>query len=234
MPEPDRLEVATALRAALDRFVTLVRGLDPGDRHRPVPALPGWDVGDAVAHVLTVLRRGTGDMRRSATAAETAALNQTCLDEVAERDLAALADLVATEGAAAFANLDLLPVDLAFPFHGGTMSTVVPVSCVVVGELLVHGRDIATACDRDWPLADGEAALVLAGMAALMPAWRRADAEPGSVALRLDGLDLVIGDGPSTHVVEGRPADVLLAFPYGRVDVDDPGLLALAAAHQPV
>ena len=60
-----------ALHAASGRFIGLVESLDLADASRPVPGLD-WNVGETVAHVLTVVRRGFADRRRSATAAETA------------------------------------------------------------------------------------------------------------------------------------------------------------------
>ena len=79
-----------ALHDASARFCDLVGSLGPEDAARPVTGLD-WTVGDTVAHVLTVVRRGFADRRRSAAAAETAALNEVCLEETPERDPSVLA-----------------------------------------------------------------------------------------------------------------------------------------------
>jgi hypothetical protein len=86
------------------------------------------------AHVHTLHRRAISDPRRSATPAETAALNDTCLGEILDRDLMTLCDLLERDGAVALANLRRLPADLAFPFHAGTTTTVVPVAGVLLNE----------------------------------------------------------------------------------------------------
>ena len=164
-----RQEIEAALPRAHERFVELVRGVDAGAAVRTVPACPEWSVADLVAHVLTVYRRALGDRRRSATPAETATLNATVLAETPERDLTALAALLDADGPASFAVLRGFSSDLSFRFHGGVRSTVTPVSAVILGEVLIHGRDLAEAVDAAWVIPADEAALVLRGTAAPGP-----------------------------------------------------------------
>src|ERR1700759_3482177 len=83
----------TALHEASQRFIRLAESLSNEQAGLPVPCLE-WSVGDTIAHVLTVIRRGYADPRRSATEAETAALNQQCLDEITDRDPGQLAALL--------------------------------------------------------------------------------------------------------------------------------------------
>ncbi len=232
----ERDDVLAALDAALGRFVALLRDIPPTAAAAPVPSCPGWTVGDTAAHVLTVVRRVLTDRRRSATPADTAVLNATCLDEIAERDLARLADLVERDGkAAVHVGLAGVPVDLRFPFHAGATTTVGPAACILLADVLVHGHDIAAALGREWPMPETEAALVLHGGAALLAAWRRVDAPAESVEIVLAGGPVRVGEGPVTQRVTGLAAgDVLLAFPYRRTDTSDPGLLALQTAHHPV
>ncbi|SHM94266.1 maleylpyruvate isomerase N-terminal domain-containing protein [Cryptosporangium aurantiacum] len=158
-----RQEIEDALPRAHERFVALVRSVDPAAAVRTVPACPDWSVAELAAHVLTVYRRALGDRRRSATPEETATLNAQCLAEVPERDLAALADLLDADGPASFAVLRSFPGDLSFRFHGGTRTTVTPVSAVILGEVLIHGRDLAEATGDDWVIPADEASLVLRG-----------------------------------------------------------------------
>jgi hypothetical protein len=91
-----REDVMAALHDASDRFIELAAAITPAEAKRPVPWLD-WTVGETVAHVLTVIRRGYADPRRSASAAQTADLNQICVDETPERDPAALADLLRSD-----------------------------------------------------------------------------------------------------------------------------------------
>jgi uncharacterized protein (TIGR03083 family) len=233
----DRDDVLAALDAALGRFVALLRDTSPDAAPTPVPSCPGWTVGDTAAHVLTVVRRALTDRRRSATPADTAALNATCLDEIEERELIRLADLIERDGkAAVHVGLAGVPVDLRFPFHAGATTTVVPAACILLADVLVHGHDIAEALGREWPIPQSEAALALRGGAELLAAWRRADAPDHAVEIVLPGGDpVVIGTGPLAHRVTGLDAGaILLAFPYRRIATSDPGLLALQAAHHSV
>lgn len=163
MAAVERHEVEAALRAAHERFVEMVRGLPAHAASTPCPTVPGWDVADVVAHVLTVLRRALGDRRRSERPDETAALNQACLDELPERDLGALARLLEQDGPAALDAMGALAADRTFRFHGGLRTTIVPVSCVVLSEYLVHGFDIAHATQADWQIPEPQASLVLRG-----------------------------------------------------------------------
>ncbi len=233
----ERDDVLAALDAALGRFVALLRDTPPAAAGTPVPSCPGWTVGDTAAHVLTVVRRALTDRRRSATPADTAVLNATCLDETAERELARLADLVERDGkAAVHVGLAGVPVDVRFPFHAGATTTVAPAACILLADVLVHGHDIADALGREWPIPAAEAGLVLRGGAELLAAWRRADAPGEAVEIVLpDGDPVVIGTGSVAHRVTGIGAGaVLLAFPYRRTTTADPGLLALQATHHPV
>jgi uncharacterized protein (TIGR03083 family) len=208
----DRGELEDAVVAANARLVALVRSLTPEEASTPVAATPGWNAADVAAHVLTVHRRALGDRRRSATPEETRDLNQQCLDETPERDPAVLADLLERDGPACVDVLRSLPVDLSFRFHGGTRTTVVPVTGVILGECLLHARDIAVAVGKDWEVTDAEASLVLAAMAPMVDAW----VEP-------EGRWLL-----ERAAREERPAALLLAL-HGR-EPSSP-LLAELAGH---
>ena len=226
--DPTRDEVMDALRASSARFIALVDSLDAADAARPVPRLD-WNVAETVAHVLTVVRRGFADRRRSTSADATAELNQLVLDETPERDLGALAALLREDVHTA---LDLVfpkvPEDRVFAFHGGVETTMTPALRIVLGEYVIHGWDVAGATDRPWTITDAEARLLVPG--ALMSAWVRPDAPEAAYEVRLGGLPPIRFDvGPrSLHVREGTGGDVIamelvafvLAF-YGRVVPDD-------------
>ena len=165
-------------------------------RSRPTPALPvaglDWNVGETIAHVLTVVRRGFADRRRSSAAAETASLNEVCLEETPERDPRALAELLRADVHTA---LDVvfpkIPDDREFPFHGGVTTTMTPALHVVLGEFVIHGYDVAHATGHPWPITDHEAMLLVPGE--LLGAWLRPGAPDETYELRL-GDEPHLGD----------------------------------------
>ena len=240
-----RAEVMAALHDASARFIELAAAVTPSDAARPVPPLE-WTVGETIGHVLTVIRRGYRDPRRSATPEETAGLNQICLDELEERDPAALAELLRADVHTA---LDLvypkIADDRVFPFHGGVETTMTPALHVVLGEFLIHGYDVARALDQPWEISEADAHLMVPGE--LMGAWLRADAPDERYELRLgdhepigfaihDGT-LVVGDAAAlvagdVGVVAMPTLEMVLTF-YGRIPAEDPVLQRLLSRFVP-
>jgi uncharacterized protein (TIGR03083 family) len=238
-----RGEVMAALHDATDRFIALAAAVTPAEAARPVPRLD-WSVADTIAHVLTVIRRGYADPRRSATAAETAALNEICLDEVDDRDPASLAASLREDVHTA---LDVvypkIPDDRVFPFHGGVTTTMTPALHVVLGEFVIHGYDIARAIGKPWQISEHEAMLLVPGE--LMGAWLRAGVPDERYELRLGSEppicfaitagQLVVSpaaDGPAADVIAAEPVDLILTF-YGRIPTSDPVLSRLLSRFVP-
>ena len=236
----ERGDVMDALHGASARFVDLVASLGPSDAALPVAGLD-WNVGETIAHVLTVVRRGFADRRRSSAAAETASLNEVCLEETPERDPRALAELLRADVHTA---LDVvfpkIADDREFPFHGGVTTTMTPALHVVLGEFVIHGYDVAHATGHPWPITDHEAMLLVPGE--LFGAWLRPGAPDESYELRLGdepplgdeqairfeirGGSLLVGPGTGSTVIAMDPVAFVLGF-YNRVPVTDPGLVQL-------
>ena len=230
----DRAEVMAALHTSSQRFLDLAGSLTAAEGARPVPHLT-WNVGETVAHVLTVVRRGYADRRRSETAEATADLNDLVLDEEPERDVVVLTELLRE---AVHTALDVvypkIPEDRVFDFHGGMRTTMTPALRIVLGEFVVHGWDIAVALDRPWTITDTEArALVPTD---LWSGWVRPDAAEQAYEVRVGAdppLRFEVGPG-RLHVEPGEggrpvtlaPADFVLAF-YGRRVPDDDALINL-------
>jgi len=168
-----RYELRDRIAQALARFDRLARSADP------LAQLPGstWTAQQAVAHVLTIalryLHEQQGDSRLVADPRELNVLNQNELEaalapvsELADQiqavapELDALFDTVANEG----------PV---LPFHCGAHVDGVTWQTNWLGELLLHGRDIARAAKAPWELPERDMLLIARGLMQIAPAYVR-------------------------------------------------------------
>jgi uncharacterized protein (TIGR03083 family) len=199
------------LSTTASRVGALLRSSPRGDA--PVPGL-AWSVGDVGAHLVTLPRRYTRMLTGGVPfPGSLSALNAHELAAVGTKNPEELADLLESE------TDDLLgrlgddggrPV----PFFG-MEHTVAGVGGILLGELLVHGLDLARALRRPWDITPGQAAAVAAGLLPTLPQFL----VPGTAAraagvyhLRLRGSDdwvIRVAGGEAT-VEQGRPdrADV--------------------------
>jgi uncharacterized protein (TIGR03083 family) len=165
--------VLPAIDRAAERLAALVTSV-------PDPATPlpdsEWTVREATAHLVTTARRyGEGPEGRGTWVAhprDLAALNdaenQTLagldMPELAaclRRDLAALAAQVRAYGTA----------PPSFHFHGGEPVAADIALGIQLGELVVHGWDIASAVGRPWPIDPGDVELIFDGVEPILPGW---------------------------------------------------------------
>ncbi|HUA40130.1 MAG TPA: maleylpyruvate isomerase family mycothiol-dependent enzyme [Streptosporangiaceae bacterium] len=216
-PGVDRASLEHAAASAHQRFVQLVAGLTDADAAQVTTGCPGWTAADVAAHVITLFRRGQGDERRSESPEATAALNALCLAEVTDRNPCTIADRIQTDGSTVLANSRLIPDDVVFPFHAGATCTVVSATAVILGELVIHGQDIARATGRDWPIDPLDAALILTGARPLLEHW-----------LDAEGRQMLPGILDSHH-----PVDVVESI-YRRDPPASPALAALIGHLAPI
>jgi uncharacterized protein (TIGR03083 family) len=165
--------VLPALDRVGERFTDLVTSVP--DPAAPIPDSE-WTVRDATAHVVTTARRyGEGPEGRGTWVADPRELgalndaeNQTLagldMPELAarlRRDLTTLAAQVRAYGTA----------PPSFRFHGGEPVAADVALGIQLGELVVHGWDIARAADRPWPIDPGDVELILDGVEPILPGW---------------------------------------------------------------
>lgn len=213
-------EARNALRRAADRLADLLRSLP--DTGAPIPR-SNWTIGDAAAHVVMDLRtealvaggedvswadgatsvpgtpRGVGELNARAVTAE------------AERDPQTLASLLVTAVSDFLAASAELPADHHMPsqyFQGGMALDLAGVTSIDLGEVLVHGYDIAKATRRSWPIAADDARLALGGALRLLPSY----ANPATARGHTGGYDLRIRGGPR----------VVIRFADGRASLEEP------------
>jgi hypothetical protein len=185
-----RHELRDRIAQTLTRFDRLARAADP------LAQLPGsaWNVQQAVAHVLTIAHRylheQQGDSRLAAHPREVNTLNQNELEaamapvsELADQiqavapELDALFDTVANEG----------PV---LPFHCGAHVDGITWQTNWLGELLMHGRDIARTAKAPWEVPEHDMLLIARGLMQIAPAYVRPTIPPGTdicVAIKTPG-----------------------------------------------
>jgi hypothetical protein len=180
------------MRAAAARAAVVIRAArEPGAR---VPGLD-WTVGETAAHLVnefgdyTAYAQGRkkvavsdqGPSRRNAVA------NAEQLREDPDRDLGSLADRL---GSAVDGFLAIPARNERVLVSNGVQMTWSTMTSALLGELLVHGRDLARASGQPWRIERGEALQVIAGVMAMVPDYldrERAAGVEASFELRLRG-----------------------------------------------
>ncbi len=194
----DLEEARVALAAAAHRIAVLLA--DEFDSSRTIPGMT-WTVGDAVAHVASETRSFArlasgeitpGDMwdtyapgteRMSAAermtvlnAAEIAAFDRNQVARGGELAEAAVNEfLTTTKSWPAGGPVHGIEGDLALPTF----------TCVMLGELLIHGYDLARGLGTPWAIPADAARLVLIGGTAMLPEYFDA-AEAGDMRATID------------------------------------------------
>lgn len=209
------------LRIAHVRFADLAVSVDPAG-----PAENStWNARQVVAHVLTVLHRYT---ERDFTSADGLSADPAGVATMNEAELAALdgvkiADLLDRIAAELDRVEQIFPRDTdltrRYPFHGGITLDGAAAIANLMGEFLLHGRDVARGAGRSWPLDAQDAALVLNVGVQVGPAFVAPDA-PGDLSVQLRTprtrpWTIAVRDGVATSEasVPGAPVDVRM---YGR------------------
>jgi uncharacterized protein (TIGR03083 family) len=169
--EPDEL-FATA-RSALDggvqRLATVIRPMP--DLNQPLPGESEWTAREAIAHLVkefdlyTEIATGTPSPVTSFTAAAFAEDNRHRIADVSENDPTKLAFLLEDAAARFLTALRGQPGSRTIVWHAGLSVDLTALVELLLGEVLLHGYDVAVACRAPWPMPAGEVALVLAGYA---------------------------------------------------------------------
>jgi putative sterol carrier protein len=237
-----------ALRCAVARNADLWRQIDKPDA--PAPGLK-WTAAETAAHVVGDLRDYTQALTRHAggymthanrptesPSALSAKVNARHLEEVPERNLHTLADMleVAADTYLNAAASGDPGVEIATP--NGLVIGPSTMAALLLGEQLIHGLDIARTAKIPWPIDSDDALLVFPGVVTVMPQYLRPKRTAGvhiSFELRMRGgasYRLAVDDGAAVVTAAGEKADcVITADPvpflllgYGRISQLSPVL----------
>jgi uncharacterized protein (TIGR03083 family) len=244
MGEPTLAAARAALPAAVQRTVALVRSIP--DAATPIRG-SDWTVGEVAAHLVVVARAFTAAAAGQAGSwasmvpdlddfhERLAAVNTRTIAAIPRDDLVRLGDDLG-DGVAAFlrASAERSGEELVdTPWYGrGVTRRLDTLTCLAIGELVVHGYDIAKALHRPWPIDPEHARLVVAGVfPAMIPLLVDAPAAAGrrlACELRVrGGPRFVVRFHHGTTSVEpsaSQPVDcwvsadpiTFLLFGYGR------------------
>ena len=199
-----------------------------------------WTIAETAAHIVAEL--GThADLAESgrlpqlgdvSAAQRGRRANAEQLGGFTERDLATLAAQLVPAAARAVDVIGSLPADQLIASSNALMWTPEQTLALLLGEQLIHGRDIAKAAGARWPISRSDALLIADGAVRVLPDYLRPAGNPGramSFELRLRGggsywLEIA-GDtaavGPPGQradcVITADPAAFLLVG-YGRAN----------------
>jgi putative sterol carrier protein len=159
-----------------------------------------------------------------------AAVNARHLEEVPERDLGRLADLIDEAAAGYLAAVEVADERATIPTPNGLAITPPTMTTLLLGEQVVHGLDIARAARIGWHVDPHDALLITPGVLTIAPQYLRRSAvgTRASFELRIrgaknyrlavDGGTAVVTDAvqKSDCVITADPVAFLL-LGYGRI-----------------
>jgi hypothetical protein len=217
-----------ALADGVARSARLWRSV--ADSAAPVPGLT-WTVGQTAAHVIGDMRQYTEALTRhlngdraglsipdGSPARVRTAVNDRHLIDVAERDPRRLADMLEETAASYLAAAVAVgtPDDVAILTADGLVLEPAVMTCLLLGEQLVHGLDIARAAHRPWSIGRDDALLVIPAVLSLAPQYLRPSRTKDlniSFELRMRGgcrYRMAITDGAGVVTAAGEKADCVI------------------------
>ncbi|MDT7729919.1 MAG: hypothetical protein QOK45_172, partial [Mycobacterium sp.] len=215
-----------ALRDAVARSADLWRHIDTPDALAPGLI---WTAAETAAHVVGDLRDYTQALTRHANGYMThanrptespsrlsAKVNARHLEEVPERDLHRLADMLETS-TDAYLNVAAAAdpgVQIATP--NGLVIGPATMAALLLGEQLIHGLDISRTANIPWTISAADALLVIPGVLSVAPQYlrpQRAASVHVSFELRMRGgasYRMAVDDGTAVVSAAGEKADCVI------------------------
>lgn len=214
--DTSRDELRRRISAALQQFDHLIRTADPKAR----PRGSDWTVQQITAHVLTVGHRyrdmgRTGNYHRGNTPGEVIAINQADI-EAALAPIPELADQLRMLQPEIDRFFDATTDDgRIHRFHCDAFVDGITLQTNWLGEVLLHGSDIARTVKAPWEFPERDWALVLRGGMQIGPAYIRADLPADTHAVV---AFTTAGARPYLAEVQGNTAEFRAVQPDDRPD----------------
>jgi len=170
-----------------------------------------WTARDVLAHLCNVARRYTAVPRLAETVREVDAINA---EELAALDGLPITDLLGKFERAFSRYREVwtaMGPEHLWPFHGGGQLPTASLRANWLGEMLVHGYDVACAANVEWAISEADAADLLMLLRGIAPTYARAG-EPVAVEFAADGSQpwvLVVGP-EGARVETAAAADAVL------------------------
>jgi uncharacterized protein (TIGR03083 family) len=176
----DLAEVRIALPMAAKQAAELVRSL--ADAGAPVPGL-NWTVGQTTAHMVAAAMNYSRYATGQGTPETTIDLregNLERIEQVGSQDLTELAGLLVEETDRYLEWSAHLSADHPVPFFGGTEVSLAAQTGILLGEYVVHGRDLARSAKRRWHIDPRHASMVMGAITAVLPRYLNREAARGA------------------------------------------------------
>lgn len=215
-----------AFNAAVGRTAQLWRSLD--DPNAPTRRLDST-AAEIAAHIVGDLRDYTQALTRYANGYMThanppmgspwklsAKVNARHLEEIPERCTRRLADMLEDAAAAYVAAASSADLSAVIATPNGLVVGPSTMTCLLLGEQVVRGMDVARSAGVPWTITDDDAHLVIPGMLNIAPDYVRTSRAVGlrvSYELRMRGgrrFRLAFADGAATVTAAGERADCVI------------------------
>ena len=190
----DLAAVATALREVCARFIELEKSApNPGTR---VPSTPAWTVRDVLAHLVTVVPRYAvgpeGGGRWVDTPVDLPDLNAEQLAGTGGQTIAQLCERLTEEVESLIKQVHRYGSEApTYRFHGGGAVGADVALGILLGELVIHGWDVANALGKPWKIDAAHVGLIVTGLIPIIPGWLNPTAVRGLQArceIRIRGV----------------------------------------------